>query len=160
MGRLQKSGEDGWSCPDCGTADPLLSYSSGKMKRCKDCQRYKNLEANAGRTRSRGRSPELRLSRDEFIGWVRSQPRQCAYCRILEHELREAGIVSSIGLPVEALGVDRVDNAGDYESGNIALCCYACNKAKGNVFSGEEMIAIGEAIGGAWRARMAANRQA
>lgn len=88
--------------------------------------------------------------------WIQSQPRECAYCKLPESQLRSAGMMSSIGLPVEALGVDRVDNLSDYELGNMCLCCYACNKAKGNVFNGEEMKIIGLAIGEVWEKRASA----
>jgi hypothetical protein len=36
----------------------------------------------------------------------------------------------------------------------MALCCYACNKVKGNVFTGSEMSGqVGPAIGEIWAGR-------
>lgn len=33
-----------WTCPICKTDDLTLRYSSGKMRTCKDCQKYKNIQ--------------------------------------------------------------------------------------------------------------------
>jgi hypothetical protein len=70
--------------------------------------------------------------------------------------LPRLGLRSSIGLPVEALGIDRLDNEQDYVPNNIAWRCYGCNKVKGNVFSEVEMLQIGAAVENVWRARLAA----
>lgn len=123
------------------------------MRKCKDCQRFYNVSVNAKKVRKHGRNPSLNFTEAEFISWARSQDRACYFCKISEPDLKLAGIKSSIGLNVAALGIDRLDNSRDYDIDNIALCCYACNKAKGNVFSSEEMIVIGRSIGVVWASR-------
>jgi len=123
------------------------------MTKCKDCQRFYNVSVNSKKDRKHGRNPELKFSESEFLKWLRSQERRCYFCGIEELRLEAQNIKSSIGLTVTALGIDRLDNGDDYTLSNIALCCYACNKAKGNVFSTEEMRIVGPAIGEVWRRR-------
>lgn len=144
-----------WTCPCCHTTDVSLRYASGKMKKCKDCQRFVNVTTNAKKVRKHGRQPLLTFTEKEFLAWVQARPRQCHFCSISEPQLEALGLKSSIGLTVAALGIDRLDNNGDYALNNIALCCYGCNKAKGNVFTTEEMLVIGPAVARAWAMRAA-----
>jgi hypothetical protein len=144
-----------WRCRDCGTEEPRLRYPSGKMVRCKDCQRYYNLSVNAKRTRAHQRTPALHVTHADFIAWSRGVQRACAFCGIAEPDLARVGLVSTIGLAVAALGIDRISNDRDYERGNIQFCCFACNKAKGNVFMDDEMHEhVGPSIGLVWRDRL------
>ena len=143
-----------WTCNGCGTQDPALRYPSGKMKRCMDCQRFYNITVNAKRARTHSEAPGLNITKAEFLAWVRSQDRSCFYCGVSEADLPLLGLVSQIGHPVQALGIDRLDANVGYKIGNIELCCFACNKAKGNVFSTEEMGRIGEAISTVWNSRL------
>jgi hypothetical protein len=142
-----------WKCPGCNTTDLALRYSSGKMKKCKDCQRFQNVSVNSKKVRKHGRQPTLVFTEQEFLAWVQARPRECYFCRITEPNLEALGLKSSIGLTVAALGVDRLDNNGDYALNNIALCCYGCNKAKGNVFTTEEMLLLGPAVAQVWARR-------
>lgn len=143
-----------WKCSECGTGDPELYYESGKMSKCKDCQRFYNLSENASKPRKRGRTPNLAISKSEFLAWSRAGKRKCVYCGVTEPELAKVGIKTQIGLELAALGVDRVNNDGDYTKDNIELCCFPCNKAKGNVFSRDEMAIIGAAIRQVWDIRL------
>ncbi len=124
------------------------------MAKCKDCQRFYNLTVNAVKIRKHGRQPSLSISREAFLEWARSGARSCHFCGVSEEDLPKLQLKSSIGLLVEALGIDRLDNEGDYTISNIAFCCYACNKAKGNVFTTPEMERIGAAIAEVWRGRL------
>jgi hypothetical protein len=87
---------------------------SGRMTRCKDCQRYYNLTVNVRRIRKHGRTPRLLIEEDEFLAWARRDTPSCVYCGIDEESLARLAVRSSIGLSIEALGIDRLDNAGDY----------------------------------------------
>jgi hypothetical protein len=151
---LKARADEAWSCPKCGTSDPLLRYLSGKIRQCKDCQGYDHLVTNSKIRRKRRRSPDLHITHAEFLAWIRATDRCCTYCRIPDHRVIELGLMTSIGLPLEKLGVDRVDNDRDYEISNVVLSCYACNKVKGNVFTYEEMLTIGRAIQAAWEMRL------
>lgn len=145
-----------FACRQCGTTDLSLRYPSGKMGRCMDCQRYYNIGVNAARLRKhQEHSPSVALSHEEFLQWCRSTPRRCASCQLHEADLPRIGLVSTIGLPIAALGIDRIQNSGDYSSGNIQFCCFACNKAKGNVFDDSETVGVlGPRIGNCWSIRL------
>ena len=145
-----------FTCRQCGTNDETLRYPSGKMTRCMDCQRYYNIGANAARLRKhQPHSPGVTMTHAEFIGWCRSTPRQCAACGLHETDLPKIGLVSTIGLQVAALGIDRISNSADYSLDNIQFCCFACNKAKGNVFDDDETrLILGPRIGNCWTIRL------
>jgi hypothetical protein len=142
-----------WSCSKCKTHEASLRYNSGKMKLCKDCQKYQNMKANCSVGRKRTKPPELSITESDFKSWLQLTPRNCHYCGIQEIDLRSVSIKSSIGLHVESLGIDRLDNTLDYQLGNIVLCCYACNKVKSNFFTQSEMLRIGKSIAEIWRSR-------
>lgn len=44
------------------------------------------------------------------------------------------------------LGCDRIDNSKGHTKDNVVPCCYECNIARGNNFTHEETIIIGQAI--------------
>lgn len=46
----------------------------------------------------------------------------------------------------ERLGLDRIDNHKGHTMDNVVVCCYDCNIARGNNFTHDEMLEIGEAI--------------
>lgn len=101
----------------------------------------------------RTKSPSLEFSRDQFLTWCRSSQRKCIYCGIEEPRIASLGLKTQIGRDLDALGVDRLDSSLPYRIDNIGLCCFACNKAKGNVFSHEEMLLIGKSISEVWLKR-------
>jgi len=142
-----------WNCPICKTDDISLKYKSGRMKVCKDCQRYKNIQGNCSVKRKRKKSPQNLISQEEFLSWIKSNPRNCFYCGICEEDLSKLFIYSQIGLLVESLGVDRINSEKDYTLDNIALCCLACNKVKSNCFSQDEMFSLGKVISEIWENR-------
>lgn len=142
----------GWSCRDCHTTDPALFYPSGKIKNvCVDCYRYKNMLKNAARVRRDGTVHSVNFTQEDFITWRRLQPEKCSICGVAEKDLYKLGLKSSTGHLVRALGVDRKNSDRGYELDNIQMCCFGCNKAKGNVFSDEEMKKhLSPAIAKAW----------
>jgi hypothetical protein len=150
--------EKAWSCPDCKTTDENLRYPSGKVTRCLDCQKFYNLSVNSKSKRARSKTPKLKLTREKFVAWVRASSRTCRYCGVGEATIPKLHLTTQIGRSLHALGVDRLDSTGDYTASNIALCCFACNKAKGNVFADEEMIVLGRAIAEVWKVRLAASQ--
>ncbi len=143
-----------WKCKRCNTTDTSLRYPSGKMNKCMDCQRWYNVSVNSKKPRKRKPSPELLMSETEFLEWCKEQPRSCSYCGIQEKSVRNIGMKTQAGHKLAALGIDRVDPERGYEKDNIVFCCFACNKAKGDVFSHEEMMVIGKSIALAWESRL------
>jgi hypothetical protein len=138
-------------CSDCKTSDQNLLYSSGKTLYCKDCKRFRNLKDNSGVKRTYANTPALIITKTEFDDWKSGRARRCYYCNIAETDLKQAGLKSQTNKPIEALGIDRLDSNGDYTKNNIVYCCFACNKAKGNIFSSDEMKEVGKAISNVWR---------
>lgn len=55
-------------------------------------------------------------------------------------------------------GLDRIDNALGHDKGNVLPCCVACNCARNNFFSVEEMLVIGRAIRSIWDERAKGNK--
>lgn len=144
-----------WSCPRCKTSDPAFRYPSGKISRCMDCQKFYNLGVNATRSRrTRAAPPDLLMTHEQFLAWVRSAERKCAYCGLKEEDVPKVGMKTQIGLDLQTLGIDRIDSTKGYSGDNIVLCCFACNKAKGNVFSSGEMEIIGKGIAEVWTRRL------
>lgn len=141
------------SCRSCGCSH---EPHTPRTRSCTVCTRFSSLRSNAGKTRRDGASPGLGFGLDEFAAWFSAQDRRCAYCRIPESLIEELGLRTQVGLPLQRLGVDRLDGRVGYEIGNIVLCCFACNKARSNTFSAEEMAEIGPAVARVWRRRLAA----
>lgn len=129
----------------------------GKFPYCKACERIKrqkNREQKRDETRAterawrrtpegifhtfrnsaRKRKIDFNISREGFIEWYLSQERKCYYCEIKEELL--PGWVPKFYF---RLTIDRLDTSRPYEIDNIALCCYRCNRLKGNFFSKEDM---------------------
>jgi hypothetical protein len=71
---------------------------------------------------------ELDFSIEEFIKMIKEG--QCFYC----------------GLNDNSLGLDRIDNKLGHIKSNIVVCCFECNMTRGDRWTHEEMILIGETI--------------
>jgi len=141
------------TCPKC--AAPFEAHTEG-TPRCTVCMRYSTLKSNAEHVRRGGTAPGLSLSLSDFSAWFIIQDRKCRYCRIDEEHLPLLGIITQVGHPLSRLGIDRLDGQRGYETDNIALCCFACNKAKSNTFSDAEMRLLGVGVAQNWTARLAA----
>lgn len=120
------------------------------------CTRFASLAANATKKRRGGVSPGLNLTLEQFAAWFHTQQRTCRYCRIPEELLHHLDLLTQTGNLLQRLGVDRNDNALPYQLGNLALCCFSCNKVKSNTFTCEEMSNLSPALSSLWVARLAA----
>lgn len=68
------------ACKGCGSEAVDLVYESGRMKNCKDCQRWFNLTVNSRKMRRDGTTYPLQFTKPEFLAWSRSQgTRRCTY---------------------------------------------------------------------------------
>lgn len=63
-------------------------------------------------------------------------------------------VKTQVGHLLRRLGVDRLDPTKPYRLGNLALACFACNKARSNTFSATEMHELGPAISRVWTKRL------
>jgi len=90
--------------------------------------------------------------RSSFCSWyenrLREQKGLCEYCHLPGDTTKryhpEGFRKGRRGLHLE---VDRKDAKGSYSPENCVLACYPCNNAKSDVFSYEEFLQIGKAIG-------------
>jgi hypothetical protein len=143
-------------CPRCSITPAGPAFGPG-ARECDWCLRYRSIVGNAAHRRRHVRTPELRLSRADFVRWAADRPLICYACGIPERLLVRLELLTQVGHRLRRLGVDRLDNGGDYTLENIDWCCFPCNKAKSSSFTGPEMAdRIGPAIGAVWRARLAA----
>jgi 5-methylcytosine-specific restriction endonuclease McrA len=105
--------------------------------------------------RRRIQAPGVSLTRVEFLAWHDAVDKSCRYCGLPDSEVPKIEARTQVGHPLRFLGIDRLANDSRYEPGNIALCCYPCNKVKGNVFDDAEMRDfVGPAIGHVWLQRI------
>jgi hypothetical protein len=133
-------------CAKCGY------FAAGADKFCNACYKYGILVNNANKTRVSGFTPGVDMSLQDFASWYGSQVKKCHYCHLPEDAIPDIRATTQVGHPLKRLGLDRIDNDRGYTVDNIVLCCFPCNKAKGNVFSEEEMrTQIGPYISRVWK---------
>jgi len=140
-------------CKHCGST---FEAHTAATVRCTVCVRYDALAGNAKKQRRDGHAPGLGITREEFAAWFSTQERNCRFCDIDEEQLPKLGLLTQMGMALQRLGVDRLDPSQGYSPANMALCCFACNKAKSNTFDDAEMAVIGRAIATNWTRRLAA----
>ena len=95
----------------------------------------------------------VNIGQSEFVTWYEQQLDCCAYCGLTFVELKQLKIRRRGGYCV-AWDIDRVDSLRPYELGNLALACFVCNMAKGDILSGAEARIIGQAVREVWNARL------
>jgi hypothetical protein len=95
----------------------------------------------------------VKISLDDFVAWYKDQSDCCAYCGLSFAELKKLRIKRRGGYCV-AWDIDRIDSSRDYEPGNLALSCFVCNMAKGDMLSSAEARIIGQAVRQVWMARL------
>lgn len=140
------------SCEACGV---MYEPHTDRTTQCTVCTRFNSLVSNASRTRRDGSAPGVSITLQDFAVWLTGSPMRCAYCGVPEHLVEHLGLRTQVDQPLARLGVDRVDTRLPYSSTNMVLCCFACNKAKSNTFSEEEMRLVGSGIARAWQERLA-----
>lgn len=131
----------------------------GLAYECRECHR----ERKKGRDRRKERwgalTPEQRLLRQARMKrWGQTQRGRAtflrkAYQRVDECDLSADEIHNLImqpcvycGTTTENRGLDRIDNALGHIRGNVQTACTACNIARGDRFTVDEMRIIGRAI--------------
>lgn len=111
-------------------------------------QRIKNSRDENGETMC---CEEWKSDPQSFYTWyenrVNKQKGLCEYCHLpgdTEEYYHRRFRKGKRGFNLE---VDRKNAKGRYSPDNCVLACYPCNNAKSDVFSHEEFLKIGEAIG-------------
>lgn len=132
-------GNVSWLCRcDCGRevrvqASRLKYVSEPKCRKCANDDLFKpegwlvRCLLKRYRHNAEARGIEFRLTPEEFSSLL-SQP--CLYCgrvgaRTLRHPSRKE-------ITANYNGVDRL-NGGNYEAGNVAACCWRCNRVKSDM---------------------------
>lgn len=132
-------------CGKCGQEKPITEFYRHSIEHkdrhrsyCKVCccqatphKRYTNL--------ARQGNHQVLFSCEEFIAWFNRQKPQCYYCgqNLIS---RNGGRMRNNAL----LTIDRKDNGLPYTIQNIVICCWRCNRAKGNWFTEQQMLEIAE----------------
>lgn len=102
------------------TEDPRIVYWENKVKEIFGCELplLDKYIAKYDEYKSRAKSKKLtfRLTRIQFQQIVTED------CYICEKDGR-----------FEELGIDRLDNTKGYQIGNVAACCWDCNRMKSNM---------------------------
>jgi len=151
-------------CTKCGRLLPLSAF--GKHRFCKDGLNPECKECNCERGRIYSKTPAgiysnikggqryykkhgtrnhkpVIITKEEFVNWYNDQPKQCVYCGIEEANLGVWTDNYNRRSPMRLTIDCKVNNKG-YVLGNIVLSCYICNFIKGNMFSHDEMLEIGQ----------------
>jgi len=144
-------------CTKCGRELPLSEFGKHRLTkdglayRCKECGRKHAREWNDTPSgvfsRARGRNnyyqnKPFTITKEDFIQWYVSQPRECTYCGIKEHELTL--VKDCYNNKNKRLSVDCKNNKLGYVKGNLVLACYRCNSIKSNILTFDEMMYIGQ----------------
>ena len=66
---------------------------------------------------------DFNITFQDYLTWLNRQSRVCHYC---------GKILIPHGHNGDCQTIDRMDNDGFYELGNIVLACVSCNTKKGN----------------------------
>lgn len=139
-----------FQCKKCKQKKPRDDFSWSKSYRrsaCKACEAERvamgRLTPGSQYSQARGVARQRNLAFDlSFDEYTAIRRRPCHYCG---HKLHDGGT-----------GLDRLDNDKGYVRGNVVPSCWECNQARSVLFTPEEMLVIGEAIGRVKAARAAA----
>ena len=146
------------ACPTCDERLPQECFRKN-AKACVWCDWASMSKRAAARYGDKRKLAEgrLRIGKAEFLAWYEAQEDCCAYCGLTFAELKRLQIRRRGGYSV-AWDIDRINSQKPYEPGNLALSCFVCNMAKGDMLSDEEARIVGRAVRRVWRARLAAKR--
>lgn len=153
FGRLTVQNEEGrangevcWRCRcDCGKDVVVRSHflRTGHTKSC-GCLFTEMVVARNKKMIKKNKLPEGESAMNHLIQrysrrhtWCLSKEEACAlflsdcyYCDIAPAQVSHG---SGRASPFVYNGLDRVDNAAGYESGNVVACCKICNVAKNSL---------------------------
>lgn len=140
-------------CSKCGSNN---WRNHGNSRECVRCKQFSAMTLNARVKRANTAQPILAITRSEFVAWANESERACYSCGVPEHLIEHLGVSTKAARQLRLLGVDRLDNNGDYALGNIGLACLPCNNAKAGFFSADEIKLVGAGIARVWKARLTA----
>lgn len=124
-------------CPQCHT-EKTLNHWPAQM--CEPCWRSRTPEIAAARAKHRheyhrstkGRhKAAIKRAKRRGLSWALSE---FEYAAIIAWPCSYCGD----NLPQTGVALDRLDNTGGYERGNVVPCCEGCNIARSDNFTYEE----------------------
>lgn len=94
-----------------------------------------------------GKKYGVKITKEQFIKWYKSQKRVCHYCKRTEIECKKDASKWMWAINSKRrLSIDRRNNEKGYTLKNMVLSCYVCNKIKGNFFTETEMKQVGKIV--------------
>ncbi len=141
-------------CPACGETLPQDCFRK-RARSCVWCDFSDKTKRAKARYRDKKKLAKGRLgiTMEDFVAWYESQDDCCSYCGLTFAEIKKLRIKRRRGYCV-SWDIDRIDSSRPYEPGNLALSCFVCNMAKGDMLSAAEARVVGKAIRRVWRARL------
>ena len=141
--------EDQTECVWCQWACP--------RKRAK--ARYNDkLKADSIRRRTKPdgtlRPSRLAIGEAAFVNWYLSQPDCCHYCGLTMTAVKTLRLQRGGFGNFVSWDIDRLNSKKPYRLGNMALSCFVCNMAKGNLMTEAEAKQIGAAVRKVFRAKL------
>ena len=108
------------------------------------------------RTKPNGslRPARLKISRAVFVHWYVTQPDSCHYCGLTMKEVKKLRLQRGGFGNFVSWDIDRINSKRPYRLGNIALSCFVCNMAKGNLMTEAEAKKVGTVVRQVFRARL------
>jgi 5-methylcytosine-specific restriction endonuclease McrA len=97
---------------------------------------YSQIESRIQKT-----NKDLAITKEEFIKWYNKQEQECHYCKRTLEEIKQDKQERADFK--NRLSIDRKDNNKGYTLDNIVLACRRCNIIKGDYFTEQEMLEIG-----------------
>ena len=144
-------------CTGCGQELPLFAFGNHSITKdglnhwCKECSRERSrirrltpegiYSALKSGQRYYQKKPVI-VSKESFIDWYTSQPKQCVYCDLREEDIHKHN--DPRNNKSARLTIDRMNNDEGYSIDNMVLACHRCNEIKTDFFSYEEMREIGQ----------------
>lgn len=130
-----------WNCRcECGTEKAIwgISLRTGKSKQCKKCQanQYRKYDSDTLKVKTiwnytkfsaDSREIDFKLTLDDV---AKMMYLPCQYCGAVNSNHYSKKKKNSIAVDFWCNGIDRIDSAIGYVSGNVVSCCKWCNWGK------------------------------
>ena len=120
-----------------------------------DKERADRIAEKAVNAKSKPWTPKLKISEKQFVAWYCAQPDACHYCGVTYDDLHRLRLRRGGFGYFVSWDIDRIDSSKAYQEGNLALSCFVCNMAKGNLFTEMEAQELGKAVRKVYKRRLA-----
>lgn len=116
------------SCMLC--ASKKYYYENHKRMLDRGIKRYRenytpSMRYSQKKTQATRKGHKMIITREEFVTWYNSVEKVCHYCNCTLQDWLDMKINQHRNFTI-----DRMDNAKEYEAGNLCLACHRCNTLK------------------------------